>query len=895
MATFSESFPEFDLSLLKKIDKKIVEFTETPPPPEQKQHISLKRKLRRSNTVNVSPSINGSFTSDGDVIEDSPTNTCIRMESLREIRDQIQKNGTILLESSNRRRSSLKRNNSDSLIKKSRKYYEFQQSFLNESDQFYGEIVKLCFTSIIYDHFFIVGVIAENPKPGTETAKQILEGSEFSILENNADFVEPVKISKGLSRQKSEELKHLETPLSSQELSLLNQPIISSQDLNLLDMESTKTTEEIFEADDKDRTFDCDSITFTQQNVQFMEEEIKRCRKEIEMEKEDNLTVSTRQLHLNITNNGANSHRPSRSSIRLDDTLNLRQIASWNLPPAVTLEYHKKGIVDMFEWQLKCLNNPKVLFENKNLVYSAPTSAGKTLVSEILMIKTVLERKKKALLILPFVSVVREKMFYLQDLLTSSGIRVDGFFGGYSPPGGFETTQVAVCTIEKANSIVNRLMEQGKLETIGIVVVDEIHLIGDANRGYILELLLAKILFMTKRFENIQIQVVTMSATLPRLDLLGKWLDAEMFVTDFRPVELNEMVKISNRVYSNKMELIRTLDEKNVLAKDQENVAQLCLETISENCSVIIFCPNKDWCEKLSLSIAEIIHNLWKSDSELGKKLKEAVPIKRTKEVKSQLTLNCPTGLDEVLGKTITYGCSFHHAGLTTEERDIIETNFKSGALKLIVATSTLSSGVNLPARRVIIRSPMFGGKIMNSLTYKQMIGRAGRTGKDTVGESILICTEQNKKIGEELVCARLINPITSCLVYRLADGRIEYNMNNLKRALLEIVAAGAASSNEDLKVFVQSCLFYVENEDLFRDLDFGILARKSLDRKEKKVNTNEAQDQVSLESSSSNIVLDCIEFLIEYEFIRVHVDEEDPEKQAHFIASRLGQACLGM
>lgn len=106
-------------------------------------------------------------------------------------------------------------------------------------------------------------------------------------------------------------------------------------------------------------------------------------------------------------------------------------------------------------------------------------------------------------------------------------------------------------------------------------------------------------------------------------------------------------------------------------------------------------------------------------------------------------------GLDTVLDKCITYGCSFHHAGLTTEERDIVESSFKSGALKVIVATSTLSSGknkllqckinvasrifilgVNLPARRVLIRSPLFGGKQMSSVTYRQMIGRAGRTGK---------------------------------------------------------------------------------------------------------------------------------------------------------------------
>lgn len=103
-----------------------------------------------------------------------------------------------------------------------------------------------------------------------------------------------------------------------------------------------------------------------------------------------------------------------KSSLIIDTTKNLRLISNWGLPASIIAEYKSKGIVEMFEWQTECLSNKNVLFKNSNLVYSAPTSAGKTLISEILMIKNVVERKKKALFILPFVSVVREKMYYLQ-------------------------------------------------------------------------------------------------------------------------------------------------------------------------------------------------------------------------------------------------------------------------------------------------------------------------------------------------------------------------------------------------------------------------------------------------------------------------------------------------
>lgn len=83
--------------------------------------------------------------------------------------------------------------------------------------------------------------------------------------------------------------------------------------------------------------------------------------------------------------------------------------------------------------------------------------------------------------------------------MSDSGIRVEGFMGGAVPPGGFTATDVAIATIEKANSLVNRLMEENDLHSLGAVIIDELHLLGDANRGYLLELLLTKLKYMTIR------------------------------------------------------------------------------------------------------------------------------------------------------------------------------------------------------------------------------------------------------------------------------------------------------------------------------------------------------------------------------------------------------------
>lgn len=279
------------------------------------------------------------------------------------------------------------------------------------------------------------------------------------------------------------------------------------------------------------------------------------------------------------------------------------KLSSWGLPESVLQKYDSKNLKFMFPWQVECLKNTEALTDSKNLVYSAPTSAGKTLIAEILAIKTVFECQKKVIFILPFVSIVREKMYYFQDLLGSSGIRVEGFMGSYNPPGGFSSVQIAICTIEKANNLINRLLEEEKISEIGAILVDEMHLLGDPGRGYLLELLLTKLRYISQK-DNLKIQIIGMSATLPNLSTLAQWLNADLYTTEFRPVPLHEKVIVCGEIYDKHFTLIRKLTPLPELGTDTDNILQLCLETIKDSCSVLIFCPTKNWCENLALQIS---------------------------------------------------------------------------------------------------------------------------------------------------------------------------------------------------------------------------------------------------------------------------------------------------
>uniref|UniRef100_A0A670ZF93 Helicase, POLQ like n=1 Tax=Pseudonaja textilis TaxID=8673 RepID=A0A670ZF93_PSETE len=456
-----------------------------------------------------------------------------------------------------------------------------------------------------------------------------------------------------------------------------------------------------------------------------------------------------------------------------------------------------RGIEKLYDWQHDCLMFES-LQKRKNLIYSLPTSGGKTLVAEILILRELLCKQMDALMILPYVALVQEKIGSLCGFGMELGFLVEEYAGskGRIPPiKRRQKKSVYIATIEKGHSLVNALIEAGRIDTLGLVVVDELHMLGEGGRGGILEMTLSKILYASKTT-----QIIGMSATLRNVEDLQQFLKAEFYTSNFRPVELKEYVKIQDSIYEtdskaeNGLTFSRLLDFKysSELQKvDPDHLIALVTEVIPKH-SCLVFCPTKKNCENVAGMICKHI----KGDF---KKVKEKEKYNLLRELRNI----CNGKLCPVLKQTVPFGIAYHHSGLTSDERKCIEAAYSSGLLCLLTCTSTLAAGVNLPARRlVILRAPYVATDFLKKNQYKQMIGRAGRAGIDKAGESILIVQEKDKKLVQNLITS----PLESCYSTLLLESN-----KGIRNLLLSVVGLKIANNPEEIYQFMSATLLSIQ------------------------------------------------------------------------------------
>ncbi len=401
------------------------------------------------------------------------------------------------------------------------------------------------------------------------------------------------------------------------------------------------------------------------------------------------------------------------------------KIAELPLPEQVKEVLLNNGISELFPPQEDTIRAG--VLEGRNIVLASPTASGKTLIAELCSLKHVIENNGKVIYLAPLRALASEKF---DDFRKYSSIRKqDGrkVAVGIST-GDFDTADnwlerydIIVTTNEKADSLLRHRAKW--MDSISLVIADEVHLLNDAGRGPTLEVVLARLMQV-----NPSIQVLALSATIGNVDEIAGWLNAKYIVTEWRPVCLKEGVIINDEIqYKNG-------GARKIERKTHVTTVNLVLNTIKTGGQALVFSSTR----KNAVSAAKTIAQ--HTSEVLSKPMKRALE----HEAEKILAAGERTQISEQLAELVSCGTAFHHAGLAGPHRKLVEDSFKEGKIKVLTATPTLAFGVNLPARVVIIQDyrrfePGYGNYPISVLEYKQMAGRAGRPKYDKVGESILI------------------------------------------------------------------------------------------------------------------------------------------------------------
>ncbi|KAL6356458.1 hypothetical protein LRP88_10054 [Fusarium phalaenopsidis] len=309
------------------------------------------------------------------------------------------------------------------------------------------------------------------------------------------------------------------------------------------------------------------------------------------------------------------------------------------------------------------------------------------------MLKRILEEKgTKALLVLPYVALVQEKVRWLRSVVQGlrlatetvidddkriwrrradeGTVRVVGFFGGGKVRATWADFDIGVCTLEKANALVNTAIDDCSVTKLRAVVLDELHMVDDEHRGYLLELVASKLLSLEQ-----PIQIIGMSATLPNMDLMAQWLDGHCYETRYRPVPIEEHLVYDGNVYpaGSTSSLIRTAAQLNNRPTQTQSltkpirrvepsthkelrdpvlnaVVTLACETATSGFGALVFAGSRGMCE----SDARWISRAMPPPNELRPEV-----VDRRMDLLGELRgLN--TGIDPVLEETVLYGVAFH-------------------------------------------------------------------------------------------------------------------------------------------------------------------------------------------------------------------------------------------
>ncbi|MCK4476232.1 MAG: DEAD/DEAH box helicase, partial [Methanophagales archaeon] len=399
-----------------------------------------------------------------------------------------------------------------------------------------------------------------------------------------------------------------------------------------------------------------------------------------------------------------------------------------------------------------------LLDKNKNFIISSPTASGKTLLAELVMSKSILHDSGKCLYVVPLNALAYEKYLNFKDKYHSVA-KIGISTGDYESSSRYlERYDVIILTLEKLDSLTR--IKPAWLRKISVVVVDEVHVIGDEKRGPRLEGAMAR--FMSF---NRAARIIALSATIPNAEEFGNWLHASLIQSEWRPVPLKEEV---------------------FLAKD-DKIIERVVEEVKEGSQVLVFVNTKRGSASFARKIAA---QLKMANKELAK-LAEHVDI----------------GVDD-LAEMVECGVAYHNSWLHPEQRRAIEESFRNRVLKVICCTPTLAMGVSLPAKMVLIRNYKFftlgrGNEPMPVCWVKQVFGRAGRPEYDEYGIGLIVARSEDER---EEIEDFYING-------ELEEIESRFSAEAMTEQILATIVAGAHRKDQ-IYQFLDSTFYAYQNRD---------------------------------------------------------------------------------
>ncbi len=455
----------------------------------------------------------------------------------------------------------------------------------------------------------------------------------------------------------------------------------------------------------------------------------------------------------------------------------------YNISEDVLEVLKDQGIDELYPPQVEALEEG--VLDGENLVLAIPTAAGKTLVSELAMLKSIFEEGGMCVYIVPLRALASEKYEDFKEKYEPLGVDVGIATGDYEIDGSnVSKHDILIATSEKVDSLLRN--EAKWLADISTVAVfDEIHLIDDQGRGPTQEILAARL-----RQLNPDIQILGLSATISNSGAMADWLDAKHLKSEWRPVPLKEGVYHNDRI------VFSDRSEREISVSSNNKVSKLVVDTIkNEDGQSLVFVNTRRSTQAEARRVSKEVGKLL--DSEEKEKLEEYA--ETIENALGESTETC-----ENLAEYVRNGAAFHHAGLHHDQRSAVEEAFRKDLVKVICATPTLAAGVSLPSQRSIIRdykrySPPEGMKPIPVLEYKQMAGRAGRPEYDDYGEAIMVGSSEEER-------EALLDKYVSA-----EPERIESKLSSepaIRTHVLGSIAAGYVNSFESMMDFIDGTFF---------------------------------------------------------------------------------------